>query len=118
MRFSLPAHKRLRSKPEFDSVFESRNKFYGDHFLVYYRYNGCSHSRIGLIVAKRNVRLAVERNRVRRLLKEHFRQQPPALRSTDVVFIAKKGINTIENKELSQCIQILLKRIQQRSSNV
>jgi len=47
--------------------------------------NSLGHPRIGLIVAKRHLRLAVHRNRLKRLLREAFRRASPELPDVDLV---------------------------------
>lgn len=47
-------------------------------------------ARLGIVVAKRNVKLAVNRNRLKRLVRESFRQQQLHLRGLDLVVIIKK----------------------------
>ena len=42
-------------------------------------------ARLGLIVPKRTVRKAVERNRMKRVLREEFRQRRPTLPALDIV---------------------------------
>ena len=47
-------------------------------------------ARLGIVVAKRNVKLAVDRNRLKRLVRESFRQQQEHLGGLDIVVIIKK----------------------------
>ncbi len=47
-------------------------------------------ARLGIVVAKKNVRLAVARNRLKRIVRESFRQQQDSLQGLDVVVIIKK----------------------------
>lgn len=54
------------------------------------------HARLGVVVAKRNVRLAVARNRLKRFVRESFRLLQANLRGLDVVVVIKKdfALNT------------------------
>lgn len=108
---TLPASHRVRQKADFDQVFQRRNRLYGRHFLAYYRNNQLSHPRIGVIASKRNLSLAVDRNRVRRILREQFRLKQHELLDYDIVFIVKNGSGNIDNKELRRCCDNILKQL-------
>lgn len=57
------------------------------------------------MIAKKHVRLAVQRNRIKRLAREVFRQLPDATPPLDVVLLARKGIAELDNQELSTILQ-------------
>lgn len=52
---------------------------------VHVRSNGLLRARLGLIVPKRYLRRAVDRNRVKRLLREWFRMNQQALEGNDLL---------------------------------
>ena len=64
------------------------SKAVGRHFVVYAMRNGLGCARLGLSVSKK-VGIAVVRNRLRRLLKEHFRHAPEGFGSVDIVVVAR-----------------------------
>lgn len=47
-------------------------------------------ARLGIVVAKKNIKLAVDRNRLKRLVRESFRKQQLGLLGLDIVVIIKK----------------------------
>lgn len=53
-------------------------------------------SRLGMVVAKKHVRSAVQRNRIKRLIREAFRNGVHI--TADVVILAQKGSALVENK--------------------
>lgn len=55
--------------------------------------NKLSHSRIGVSVAKRNIKKAVTRNKLKRIIKESFRLKHQVLPSVDIVLIVKNSAN-------------------------
>ena len=59
--------------------------------------NNCS--RLGIIVAKKNVRLATDRNRIKRLIREYFRNHPLSA-SMSLVFMAKREAGTLSNADV------------------
>jgi ribonuclease P protein component len=117
MRYCLDFNKKIRNRQVFDQVFKKGKRLYGRHFLAYYRRNELPYARIGIISSKRNVRKAVDRNRIRRIIKEQFRLNQLDLPNMDIVFISKKGIGEVENKELHQCVIKLLQKIKTLSKN-
>lgn len=59
-----------------------------------------SQSRIGIVVAKKKIRRAHERNRFKRLARESFRLHQQDLPALDIVIMAKQGADHIENPDL------------------
>lgn len=60
-------------------------------FNILYASNALGYSRLGLVVAKKNVPSAVRRNRVKRVLREFFRRNKSLFGSNDVLLLANKG---------------------------
>lgn len=52
--------------------------------------NGMRHGRLGLAVSKKRIRLAVARNRVKRLVRESFRHHAGLLCGLDAVVMARQ----------------------------
>ena len=81
------------------------------HFLLHYRPRMASEgsgARLGLVVAKRFLRRSVDRNLVRRLVREHFRLLRARLRSCDlVVRLAAKPV-PLDRQTMAQEIEGLL----------
>lgn len=88
-------NKRLLKKADYDIVFGNASKWVTAEFIFLYRKNEIGHARLGLAISKKTVAKAHERNRIKRLLRETFRTTTlPAL---DVVVLAKRGIENVEN---------------------
>lgn len=85
MRFSK--HNRLLKSTQFDAVFQSGTKVVSPHFVVVGAQND-AHARVGLVVS-RKVGSAVTRNRVKRWIRESFRQSLVNECSLDLVVIAR-----------------------------
>lgn len=64
------------------------------------RYNDFSMPRLGIMVPKRQIRLASERNRVKRLIRESFRASVPRHLSVDIVVGANKSVVVQTNDEV------------------
>ncbi|HCF6256340.1 TPA: ribonuclease P protein component [Pseudomonas aeruginosa] len=104
--------KRLLTARQFSAVFDSpTGKVPGKHVLLLARENGLDHPRLGLVIGKKNVKLAVQRNRLKRLIRESFRHNQETLAGWDIVVIARKGLGELENSELHQQFGKLWKRL-------
>jgi ribonuclease P protein component len=56
------------------------------------------------VIAKKNVRLAVQRNRIKRVAREFFRSLPDSEPALDVVLLTRRGIDQLDNAELSSIL--------------
>ena len=73
--------------------------------------NGQAHGRLGLVVAKKHAKLAVQRNRIKRLTREFFRKTVHTS-SLDCVFLCKPGITNLTNAELTTALDVLWSKLQ------
>ena len=84
------------------------------HFLILATPNDLGHARVGLIFSKKNLRLAVQRNRVKRLVRETFRQQcdlPPM----DIVVLGRQGLADLENPAIHRILNELWQRLRRNA---
>ncbi len=79
--------------------------------LLLARENQLSHPRLGLVIGKKSAKLAVQRNRLKRIIRESFRHAQDALAGWDIVVVARKGLADPDNAELFQQFEKLWKRI-------
>ena len=95
---------------DFNLVFSDAEKFAKIFFLLLVSKNKYNYSRLGLIVAKKNVKLATKRNKIKRIVRESFRKQQE-LKNLDIIFIAKKEINNLNSKKLRDQLDKQWKKI-------
>jgi ribonuclease P protein component len=69
-----------------------------------------SHQNV-LLLAKINDRLAVHRNRIKRVAREFLRTRPAGESAVDVVLLARRGIGDLDNAELSSILQQQWKKL-------
>lgn len=112
MNRDFSREKRLLSPQHFKRVFDSPvERVSGGQILLLIYPNSLNHPRLGLVIGKKNVRLSVERNRIKRQLRESFRCHQMLLGSWDIVAIARKGIADKENAQLAKLLSKLWRRI-------
>lgn len=79
---------RLLRKDRFDHVVRGDNVA-DKHFKIFYAGNGGEKARLGIIASKKSFPRAVDRNRVKRLVREAFRRHAIRVRKLDLVVLAK-----------------------------
>ena len=103
---------RLRCAADYKGVFDGALfKVHQPHFLFLAKHSELANSRLGLVVAKKKVRRAHERNRVKRLARESFRLHQHQLGLLDIVIMPKMGIETVPNAELYQQLQFAWQKL-------
>lgn len=116
MSFSFNCEHRLSTADEFKQVFDIANiKVWNKYLLILGYHTTRDISRLGLVIAKKNIRFAVERNRVKRMLRETFRLNQTDFKSLDIVVIARKGLDTFSNRQLQNLLDKQWFRIKQQS---
>ncbi len=104
--------KRLLTPRQFKAVFDSPSgKVPGRNVLLLARENDLQHPRLGLVIGKKSVKLSVERNRIKRQIRETFRHHQLELAGWDLVIIARKGLADLDNPELAKQFAKLWKRL-------
>ncbi len=84
-RYAFTRRQRLIKGTEFAAVFATRRALRSQSYLVMSLANELGHARLGMVVAKRQFRRAVDRNRMRRIIRETFRLYSSELPALDVV---------------------------------
>jgi len=85
IKFTFPNKLKLIKTDDFSSVFSFRKRISGHYLAVHYQPNQFAFPRLGLIVAKKVAKRAVDRNYMRRVLRECFRKHQHHLKSVDMV---------------------------------
>ena len=111
--YSFSPEVRIRCAADFKGVFDGALfKVHQPHFLFLAKCTEQPKSRLGIVVAKKKVRRAHERNRVKRLARESFRLHQQQLDDLDIVVMPKVGIDTISNAELHLQLQNAWQKLQ------
>jgi ribonuclease P protein component len=104
---SFPKTSRLLNANDYQSVFShSRYKVSCRHFLILAKPNEGPNSRLGLIVAKKNVSKAVQRNRIKRQIREWFRHLQ-LQNSLDLIVLVRRDTDRLLNSQIAQKLETL-----------
>jgi len=93
-------HVKLNSPEDFNRVFKQSIRFAGKNLTVLAANNHKDYSRLGTAIPKKIVRRAIDRNRIKRVIRESFRVNQRSIAGYDVVVLANKGVETKNNMEL------------------
>ncbi|NOQ34685.1 MAG: ribonuclease P protein component [Methylococcaceae bacterium] len=88
--FSFPDSLRLKTPTDFQQVFARPVKSTDRYFTLLAIKNELEHPRLGLAIAKKNIKRAVDRNKVKRVSRESFRLQQHNLITLDIVVLARR----------------------------
>ncbi|MBS9403372.1 ribonuclease P protein component [Halomonas sp. TRM85114] len=117
-RQSFPRCLRLLNAEEYRNVFDKAvYKVHGKGLMALAMPNELGHPRLGLIVSKKNVRRAVDRNRFKRLVRESVRLQQGRLPAVDIVVLAKRGVQELDNDTLHRQIHGMWRRLERDARN-
>lgn len=100
----FPKHARLLNASDFNQVFDKSVRSSDQYFTVLARPNDLEHPRLGMAISKRRVKLSVVRNRLKRIVREHFRLSQQNYNADYVVLAGKKG-GTATNQELRESLE-------------
>jgi ribonuclease P protein component len=114
---SFPKTARLLNARDYKSVFDnSRYKVSSKEFLFLATASQGIRPRLGLVIAKKHINRAANRNRVKRLLREAFRTSQADLPLLDIVVLARKDADRLTPAELRAVIDRLLADLITRSN--
>ena len=87
---------RIIQTDDFSSVFNFRKRISGHFLAIHYQPNRFGWPRLGLAVTKKTTRLSVDRNYMKRVLRELFRGQQTRLKSLDLIVRAQKTFDSAD----------------------
>lgn len=88
--FSFPPQLRLNKPADYKKVFAKPVKSSDGYFTLLAIRNDVDHPRLGLAIAKKNIKKAVHRNVIKRAVRENFRIQQQRLGNIDIVVLARR----------------------------
>ena len=114
--FSFTKSSRLLSSQDFQRVFAQADlKASHQHLLILARYNQLDYPRLGLVIAKKNIAKAVQRNRVKRHIRETFRLKQHKLPGIDAIVLARRQLDTLDDTELNNLLHRQWERLLKKS---
>ena len=118
-RAKFPRSSRLLRHADFERVYKEGRRYFAAHMTVFYLKRGePGNLRVGFTVG-RGLGGAVERNRMKRRLRESVRLMRPAVEpAADVVINPKKSLRTAEFSlllaEVSRAFEVIAQKLSER----
>jgi len=101
----LEKRARLLKAAEFSHVFDQAVRSSDRNFTVLARCGDSGCSRLGLAISKKRARLAVTRNRLKRITRESFRLNQHMIAGADYIVMAGPAAGSATNSQLFQSLQ-------------
>lgn len=109
----FPKQLRLLTAGDYRYVFDHAiYKVHGKGLMALACPNGLGHPRLGLVISKKNVRRAVDRNRLKRLARESVRLQQSSLPAVDIVLLARRGASELDKATLHRQLFGMWRRLE------
>lgn len=106
----------LKKNAEFKKVYDS-GKYLANDILVLYYLETKNDNRIGISVSKK-VGNSVIRHKVKRRIKEAYRNTEEIKQGYDLVFIARKKASSVEYKDIKKAITLLFRGTKLYEKNI
>ena len=103
---------RLLRKDGFNNVLQAE-KISDKYFKIFFACNGKENARLGIVTSKRMLSRAVDRNRVKRMIRQVFRQHEIKLCRLDIVVMLARTYAQ-QNDLQSEKLQMLFSRLENR----
>ena len=103
---------KLLSKEDFRMVFREAAESSCPFFRLLVRHNKLTFSRLGIVINKKCLTKAVQRNYVKRIIREIFRESHGELNNVDIVVMGKKGLSKIFLKKSKQYLELFRENLE------
>lgn len=114
--FTFPRHVRLLSTRDFQAVFRDKTSRSSDQrWTLLVRPNMLEHARLGMAISKRVLKNAVDRNRIKRIVRESFRSHQQVLSGLDIVVMCRDEVKQMANDELFDSLNKHWQRVSNRA---
>lgn len=100
----------IKKNEEIEKIIKHKHSVGNKYFAIYTNKNdGTSHYRFALSIGKK-YGIAVERNKMKRRIREIIKNNSNLINNLDYVFVIKPASNILEYKQIEENIIYLLKK--------
>ncbi|HLI18435.1 MAG TPA: ribonuclease P protein component [Rhodanobacteraceae bacterium] len=107
----LPPAARLRRAADFLALQRATGRWQGKHFALRWIESPQGFARLGLAVSRKVSKRAVERNRIKRVVRESFRSERKGLPPLDVLVIACNSAAETDNTALRADLELAWQKL-------
>ena len=91
---------RLNKAEDFTQVFQENIRVSDDCITLLVGQKDADHPRLGFAVAKKQLKLAVDRNQIKRLIRESFRKHQHQLPKRDIVAMVRSKVRHLNHQQI------------------
>lgn len=112
----FPKHRRLLTSSDFDQVFKqvAVKAGTGELFLLASPSSSDHAPRLGFIIARKQVKRAVDRNRIKRIVREEFRTLGAGYPDLDIIVMARRGAQQLTRQATHEAARYLFRKLSKR----
>ncbi|CAG0908316.1 unnamed protein product, partial [Cyprideis torosa] len=115
---AFPRSARLLTAGDYSRVFK-RNKRYSDQYwTILVRRDETHPTQLGLAIAKKRAKRAVDRNKLKRVAREAFRHQKASLSGLQMVVMNRDAAAQASSADLRASLDVLLQKMRPRVSSL
>ncbi|MGH8183027.1 MAG: ribonuclease P protein component [Rhodanobacteraceae bacterium] len=108
----LPPSARLRRAADFTALRQATGRWQGRHFTLRWIGSLRNCPRLGMAVSRKVSKRAVERNRIKRVIRESFRARRESFPALDILVIARTSSATSDNSVLREDLDRAWRQLQ------
>ncbi len=98
---------KMSNPRDFSRIFNSGKRIGGNYLTVITLENSVGHPRLGLAIARKHLKLACHRNRLKRIIRDSFRQSQFDLANIDMVVLSKTNMQQHSLEQISVALDKL-----------
>jgi ribonuclease P protein component len=102
---------RLRTTKEFQQTYKVAQKFKYDGITVFANRNNLTYARLGLSIAKKQIPRAVDRNRIKRIIRESFRLKQAEFNNLDIIVTVYSTLLQPGHVGIKSCLDVLWSKL-------
>ena len=107
--YEFDKSRRLLTKKHYNHVFSKAKRVVTPGLLLLARPNDQEQARLGLAISKKHLAKAVQRNRLKRLIRESFRLT--RLQNVDVIALARNDVSSMSNREIRTKLELAWQKL-------
>lgn len=113
IRLTFPRELRLLTPASFRHIFQDPLRVGSPYITILARPTQLPHPRIGFAISKKQIKLASNRNRIKRVTRDYFRCHQYELPIMDYIILARNRALDLSNAQLRVELKKLWRRLQQ-----
>ena len=112
----FPKQKRLLKPAEYQHVYKNGKWVSNRELSANFKEQRLTFCRLGITVSRKVSKRAVDRNRIKRQIREWFRSKDLKNHSIDIILTAKPSLNNKANHQIQESINDIWRKVQRKLS--